>query len=135
MTDINSILDNATQWTTEGVTKPSIVTGQLWSLSMMSRGIVCYKLTSEDELTGVIDRHTYSVDSYEAWTVGMVSSTSFADLESIIGCVKRICAEYSQVSGHETYLTWMGGTYKHFNNKRFEFKFTILRMKSLQAEF
>ena len=135
MTDINTILDNATQWTTEGVTKPAIRTGQLISLDMMSRGIVVLKVSSDDELIGVVDRHAYSVNSHEIWVCGMVSSTSFADLENIIGVIKRIIAEYTQVDGEETYLNWSGGDYKHWNNKRFEFRFAIVRMKSLQTEF
>lgn len=135
MTDINSILDNATQWATEGVTKPTIKVGQTYNISMMSRGIVVKRVTSEDELIGVIDRNAYSIDSHEAWICAMVSSTSEDDLDNIIGVVKRILAEYPQVSGHETYLNWQGGDFKPFNNVRWEFYFNILRMKSLQTEF
>lgn len=135
MTDVDSILDNATQWATEGVTKPTIKTGQVYSIKLMSRGIVLKRVTSEDELIGIVDRNAYSINSHEAWIVAMVSSTSEDDLDNIIGCVKRIIAEYSQVVGHETYLTWQGGDFKYFNNVRFEFHFVILRMKSLQTEF
>jgi hypothetical protein len=135
MTDIDSILDNATQWATEGITKPAIKTGQLHSLRIMSRGIVVKKLTSDDELIGVVDRHAYSVNSHEIWACGIVSMTSFADLEDMIGVVKRIVAEYTQVADEETYLTWAGGDYKHWNNKRFEFRFAIIRNKALQTEF
>lgn len=135
MTDINTVLEDATQWTTEGVTKPAIKTGQLHSITMMSRGIVVKKVSSDDELIGVVDRNAYSIDSHEVWVCAMVSSTSFADLENIIGCVKRIIAEYGQVADHETYLTWAGGDYKHWNNRRFEFRFAIMRMKSIQTEF
>ncbi len=135
MTDVNTILDNATQWVTESVTKPTIKVGQLHSIRMMNRGIVVKRISSDDELFGVIDRNAYSVESQEAWTCGMVSTTSEDDLDAIIGCVKRILAEYGQVSGEETYLTWQGGEYKYFNNVRFEFYFVILRKKSLQQEF
>ena len=135
MTSINSILENATQWVTEGVTEPTIKTGQLHSLTMMSRGIVVKKVKSDDELIGVIDRNAYSINSHEVWTCGMVSSTSEADLEAIVGCVKRIIAEYTQVAGHETYLDWDGGEYNIINNIRFEFHFAILRQKALQTEF
>lgn len=135
MTDINTILDDATQWATEGVIKPVIKTGQLHSIKMMSRGIVVKKLTSDDELIGVVDRHAYSIDSHEIWACVMVSSTSFDDLENIIGVVKRIIAEYTQVVDEETFLNWAGGDYNHWNNKRFEFSFAIMRMKSLQTEF
>lgn len=135
MTDVNSILDNATQWTTEGITKPSILTGQLHSTKMMSRGIVVKKVSSDDELIGVVDRNAYSIASHEIWVCQMVSSTSMSDLEDMIGVVKRIIAEYGQVSGEETYLNWVGGEYKHWNNKRFHFSFAILRYKSLQTEF
>ncbi len=135
MTDIDTILDNATQWATESITKPSIKTGQLHSIEMMSRGIVVKKITSDDELIGVVDRHTYSIDSQEIWVCAMISSTSFSDLEDIIGVVKRIIAEYEQVANNETYLTWAGGDYNHWNNRRFEFRFAIARMKSRQTEF
>jgi len=135
MTDIDSILDNATQWTTEGVTKPTIKVGQTYSIKLMSRGIVVKRVTSEDELIGVIDRNAYSINSHEAWICDIVSSTSEDDLDNIMGCIKRILAEYSQVSGHETYLSWQGGDFKPFNNVRWEFHFIILRMKSLQTEF
>ena len=135
MTDVDTILDNATQWATESVTKPSILTGQLHSINMMSRGIVVKKVTSDDELIGVVDRHAYSIDSSEIWVCAMVSSTSFSDLDDIVGTVKRIIAEYAQVAGEETYLNWAGGDYKHWNNRRFEFRFAIMRMKSLQTEF
>jgi len=135
MTDINSILDNATQWATESVTKPSILTGQLHNISMMSRGIVVKKMSSEDQLIGVMSRNAYSVDSVEMWTCDIVSHTSFADLEAIIGVVKRIIAEYGQVADEETYLNWDGGSYTHFNNIRFEFRFVILRNKALQVEY
>lgn len=135
MTDVNIILDNATQWATEGVTKPTIKTGQIYSIKLMSRGIVVKRVTSEDELIGIIDRNAYSINSNEAWIVDIVSSTSKDDLDDIIECIKRILAEYTQVSGEETYLTWQGGDFKPFNNVRWEFRFVILRMKSLQTEF
>ena len=135
MTSINSILENATQWVTESVTEPTIKTGQLHSLAMMSRGIVVKKIKSDDELIGVMERNAYSINSHEVWVCGMVSSTSEADLEAIVGCVKRIIAEYPQVAGHETYLNWDGGEYNIINNIRFEFHFVILRQKALQTEF
>ena len=135
MTSINSILENATQWVTEGVTEPTIKTGQLHNIAMMSRGIVVQKIKSDDELIGVMERNAYSINSHEVWICQMVSSTSEADLEAIIGCVKRIIAEYSQVAGHETYLNWDGGEYNIINNIRFEFSFVILRQKALQTEF
>ena len=135
MTDINTILENATQWATESVTKPTIKVGQLHSLAMMSRGIVTKRVTSEDELIGVMERNAYSINSHEVWICGMVSSTSEDDLDDIIGVCKRIIAEYTQVAGQETYLDWDGGDFVYFNNTRFEFHFVILRKKSLQTEF
>ena len=78
MTDVDSILDSATQWATESVTKPLIKTGQLHNISMMSRGIVVKKVNSDDELVGVVDRHAYSIDSHEVWLCAKVSSTTFA---------------------------------------------------------
>jgi hypothetical protein len=135
MTDINSVLDNATQWTTEGVTKPSILTGQLHNINMMGRGIVTTRVSSEDQLIGVMERNAYSVNSIEMWTCDMVSNISYADLENMVGVVKRIIAEYGQVAGEETYLNWDGGEFYIFNNVRFEFHFVILRNKALQTEF
>ncbi len=135
MTDINTILDNATQWATESVTKPSIKTGQIHSLSMMTRGIVVQRVSSEDQLVGIIDRNAYSIDSTEMWICSIVTHTSEDDLDNIVGCVKRIIAEYGQVQGEETYLNWDGGNYNYFNNIRFEFNFVILRMKAMQTEF
>jgi len=134
MTDVDDILKNATQWATESVTKPSIFTGQLHSVRQMTRGIVVKKVSSDDELTGVIDRNAYSVSSHEVWICTMVDSTA-ADLKAMLGCVKRIIAEYEQVAGEETYLNWAGGEYKIWNNKRFEFRFAIMRFKSVQTEF
>jgi len=134
MTDINNILINAIQWETENVTKPSILTGQLHNIQMMLRGIVVKKMSSNDELMGVIDRNVYSVDSHEIWTCEMID-ISADDLEAMIGCVKRIIAEYTQVEGEETYLTWAGGEYFIWNNVRFGFSFAIMRMKSVQTEF
>lgn len=135
MTDINNILDNATQWATESVTKPSILTGQLHDINMMSRGIVVKRISSEDQLIGVMERNAYSINSMEMWTCDFVSHTSYADLEAMIGVVKRIIAEYGQVDGEETYLNWDGGDFMIFNNVRFEFRFVILRNKALQTEF
>ena len=135
MTDIDYILDNATQWATESVTKPSILTGQLHSIMMMTRGIVVKKINFDDELIGIVDRNAYSVSSHEIWSCVMVSSTSFADLEAMIGVVKRIIAEYTQVVDEETYLNWAGGDYKHWNNTRFQVNFAIVRNKALQTEF
>lgn len=134
MTDIDSILDNATQWTTESVTKPTIKTGQLFSAHQMNRGIVVRKVTRDDQLVGIVDRSHYSVDSHEAWICDIVSTTS-ADLENMIGCVYRIIAEYPYTDGEETYLTWEGGTYRIVNNFRFSYSFVILRKKSIQSEF
>jgi len=134
MTDIDDILDNATQWATESVTKPSILTGQLHSTKLMTRGIVVKKVSSNDELIGVIDRNAYSVDSHEVWMCDIVSSTN-ADLVAMVGTVKRIIAEYTQVSGEETYLNWAGGEFSIWNNSRFMFSFAIMRMKSIQTEF
>lgn len=134
MTDIDSILDNATQWATEGVTKPNIKTGQIHSIRMMSRGIVVKRVSSDDELVGIIDRHAYSINSHEIWLCAMVSSTSENDLDDIVGCVKRIIAEY-EATTTESHLGWQGGDYKYFNNIRFEFFFTIMRKKSMRLEF
>lgn len=134
MTDVDSILDNATQWATESVTKPSIKTGQLHSVRMMSRGIVVKRVSSDDELVGVIDRHAYSIASHEIWLCAMVSMTSEDDLDAIVGCVKRIIAEYEATST-ESHLNWQGGDYKYFNNVRFEFFFAIMRKKSMRLEF
>lgn len=134
MTDIDSILDNATQWATESVTKPTIKTGQIHNITMMSRGIVVKRVSSDDELIGVIDRHAYSIDSHEIWVCAMVSSTSENDLDGIVGCVKRIIAEYVATST-ESHLDWQGGDYKYFNNVRFEFFFAIVRKKSMRLEF
>lgn len=135
MTDIDSILDNATQWATESVTKPSIKTGQLHSIHLMSRGIVVQKLRSDDELIGVVDRNRYSVRSHDIWSCAMVSMTSAADLDAMIGCIKRIVAEYTQVVDQEAHLNWEGGEFNIWNNIRFEFYFTIIRKKSMIAEW
>jgi len=134
MTDVDDILDNATQWATESVTKPTILTGQLYNTKQMTRGIVVKKVSSDDELTGVIDRNAYSVSSHELWICAMVDPTA-AGLEAMLGTVKRIIAEYKQVPDEETYLNWAGGEYKIWNNKRFEFRFAIIRFKSVQTEF
>ena len=134
MTDVNSILNDASQWTTEGVTKPSIKTGQLHSIGMMSRGIVVKKINRDDDLIGVIDRSAYSIDSHEIWTCNVVSMTSFADLEAILGCIKRILAEYA-LSTTENHLEWQGGDYIHFNNIRFEYYFAIIRKISMIKEW
>jgi poly-beta-hydroxyalkanoate depolymerase len=134
MTDVNDILNNALQWTIEGITKPSIKTGQIQSIKTMNRGIVVKIVNSDDELIGVIDRHAYSIDSHEIWICAMVSSTSQNDLTNIIGCVKRICAEH-EANTAESHLEWQGGDYKIFNNKRFEFFFAIMRKKSMRLEF
>jgi hypothetical protein len=133
MTDIDDILNNATQWTTESVTKPTIKEAQLHSLAMMTRGIIVSKIRSDDALTGVIDRNKYSVNSHDMWSVGIVDSTD-AGREAIVGCVKRIIAEYSATTT-ETYLDWEGGEYSQWNGRRFEFYFVILRKKSVIAEF
>lgn len=135
MTDVDSILDAATQWATESVTEPQIKTGQLHSLAIMSRGIVVMKINSNDELIGVVDRNRYSIDSHEIWTCDIVSMTSFADLDAIVGCVKRILAEYVPVVGNENHFEWQGGDYVHFNNIRFEFHFAIIKKKSGIAEW
>lgn len=134
MTDVNTILDNATQWATESVTKPTIKTGQLHSLDMMTRGIVVRKIVSDDELVGVVDRNRYSIDSHEIWSCGIVTMTSFADLEAIIQCIKRILAEYTFTTT-ENHLEWQGGDYIHFNNIRFQFQFGIVLKKSMIAEW
>ena len=134
MTDIDDILNNATQWTTESVTKPTIVLGQVRAIHSLNRGIVVKKLTREDELIGTIDRRFYSTDSHDGWLC-IIASTTFADLDSIIKVVERICAEYGMVDGEETYLTWRGGDYKQFNNVRFVYTMVIMRKKSLQQGF
>lgn len=134
MTDINSILDNASQWATENVTKPLIKLGQVYSLEMMNRGITTQRVSSEDQLIGTMERNAYSVDSVEMWLCDMVAQTE-DDLDDIVGVIKRIIAEYRQVAGEETYLDWDGGDYRYFNNTRFEFHFVILRNKALQVEF
>lgn len=134
MTDVNTILDNATQWATESVTKPTIKTGQLHSLDMMTRGIVVRKIVSDDELVGVVDRNRYSIDSHEIWSCGIVTMTSFADLEAIIQCIKRILAEYTFTTT-ENHLEWQGGDYIHFNNIRFQFQFGVVLKKSMIAEW
>jgi len=134
MTDVNTILDNATQWATESVTKPTIKTGQLHSLDMMTRGIVVRKIVSDDELVGVVDRNRYSIDSHEIWSCGIVTMTSFADLEAIIQCIKRVLAEYTFTTT-ENHLEWQGGDYIHFNNIRFQFQFGIVLKKSMIAEW
>lgn len=135
MTDINTILDDASQWATESVTKPTIKTGQIHNLAMMVRGITTQRVSSEDQLIGVMTRNAYSINSVEMWICDIVTHTSEDDLDNIVGVVKRIIAEYGQVSGHETYLTWDGGDYRTFNNIRFEFHFVILRNKALQTEY
>ena len=134
MTDVNTILDNATQWATESVTKPTIKTGQLHSLDMMTRGIVVRKIVSDDELVGVVDRNRYSIDSHEIWSCGIVTMTSFADLEAIIQCIKRVLAEYTFTTT-ENHLEWQGGDYIHFNNIRFQFQFGVVLKKSMIAEW
>lgn len=134
MTDLDSILENATQWATESVTKPTIKTGQLHNLDMMSRGIVVRKITSDDELVGVVDRNRYSLNSHEIWSCSIVTMTSFADLEAVIQCIKRILAEYT-FTGTENHLEWEGGDYLHFNNIRFEFHFGVVVKKSMIAEW
>lgn len=135
MTDVNDILDNATQWATESVTKPTIKTGQLHSIHLMTRGIVVKRVSKDDEIVGVLDRSRYSIDSHEIWICRAVSSTSEADLANIEKVIKRICAEYTQVAGEETYLNWQGGDYKIFNNVRFEFTFAIVRNLAVQSGF
>jgi len=129
MTDINTILEDATQWATESVTEPTIKTGQLHSIDLMTRGIVVKKITSDDELVGVIDRNRYSVNSHEIWSVHIATQTSATDMKNIIGCIKRICAEYTFTSD-ENHLEWQGGDYVIHNNKRWEFYFSIVRKKS-----
>ena len=135
MTDVDDILDNATQWATESVTKPTIKTGQLHSIYLMTRGIVVLKLRSDDELIGVVDRNRYSVNSHDVWSCVVVTHTSYADIDAIIGCIKRIIAEYNAVADNETFLNWEGGEFSVWNNVRFEFYFTILRKKSMIAEW
>ena len=135
MTDVDDILDNATQWATESVTKPTIKTGQLHSISLMTRGIVVQKLRSDDELVGVVDRNRYSIDSHDVWSCATVTHTSEADMDNIIGVIKRIIAEYTQVEDHETYLNWEGGEFNIWNNIRFEFYFIITRQKAMIKEF
>ena len=135
MTDVNTILEEATQWVTESVTEPQIKTGQLHSLSMMSRGIVVMKINSDDELVGVLDRNRYSINSHEIWSCDVVSMTSFADLDAIVGVIKRILAEYTKVESEENHFEWQGGDYVHFNNIRFEFHFAIIKKKSMIAEW
>lgn len=134
MTDIKDILDNATQWTTESVTKPTVYYGQLRTTYSLNRGIMVKKITREDKLIGVIDRRFFSADSQEGWICRIVSTTE-SDLDNIIKVIERICAEYAMVDGEETYLTWQGGDYKLFNNIRWEYSMVIVRMKSLQAGY
>ncbi len=134
MTDVDDILNNATQWATESVTKPSILTGQLHSIDIMTRGMVVKRATASDDLTGVVDRNRYSIDSHEIWTCYIVTMTSMTDLDAMIGCIKRICAEYIPTS-EENHLEWQGGDFVHFNNVRFAYYFAIVVKKSAIAEF
>jgi len=134
MTDVDDILNNATQWTTEGVTKPTIKTGQLRGIDTMTRGIVVKRLHDDDELIGVLDRNRYSVDSHEVWRCAIVTMTSMDDLDNIRNCVKRICAEYT-FTDDENHLEWQGGDFVHFNNVRFAYYFAIIKKKSMVAEF
>lgn len=133
MTDFNDILDNATQWATEGVTKPSIKEGQIYNINQFTRGIVVKAVTNEDEIIGVIDRRFYDPDSHDAWICDVAAPTR-ADLLSIIGVIKRICAEYAPTSA-ENILRWESGDYGLFNNTRFTFNFVVLIHKALIAEW
>lgn len=101
---------------------------------MMTRGIIIRKVTSDDELVGVVDRNRYSINSHEIWSCGIVTMTSFADLDAIIQCIKRILAEYT-FTPSENHLEWQGGDYIHFNNIRFQFFFGIVLKKSMIAEW
>jgi len=134
MADINDILNDATQWATESITKPKILTGQLRNIDTMTRGIVVKRLTNNDELVGVIDRNRYSIDSHEIWNCAVASMTSFVDLDNILGVIKRICAEYTATSA-ENHLEWQGGDYVHFNNIRFVYYFALIKKKSMIAEW
>jgi len=133
MTDLDSILDNATQWATEGVTKPTITTEQLLSIYQFTRGIVVRLLDDSDELMGVIDRRYYSPDSHDAWACKIVSST-LSDLRDIKNVIKRICAEYAPTST-ENIMEWQPATYKIFNNVRFEYTFVILIRRAVLAGY
>lgn len=133
MTDFNDILDNATQWATEGVTKPAIVVGQLISIRQYTRGIIVRLVSNEDEIIGVIDRRFYDPDSHDAWTCVLVAPT-LADMRAIMGVIKRISAEYSPTAT-ENILRWESGDYDIFNNTRFTFDFVVLIHKALIAEW
>ena len=135
MTDVITILEAATQWVTESVTEPTIKSGQLHSLSMMSRGMIVDLISDDGDLVGVVDRNRYSVDSHEIWTCSMVSSTSLADLQAMLGCLRRILAEYTRVEDHENHFEWQGGEYNRFNNSRHEFHFAIVKKKSMVEEW
>ena len=134
MTDVDDVLNNATQWATEGITKPLIKTGQLHSINIMRRGIVVKEINFDDDLVGVFDRNRYSIDSHDIWSCAVVSSISFADLKNILGVIKRILAEYTPTAT-ENHFEWQGGDYKHFNNVRFECYFAIIKKKSMIIEF
>jgi len=135
MTNVKTILEAATQWVTEGVTEPTVKTGQLHSLHLMNRGIMLSIITADDDLVGVLDRNRYSINSHEIWTCSVVSNTSLTDLQNIVTTIKRILAEYSRVEDHENHFEWQSGDYSRWNNSRHEFHFAIIKKKSMIAEW
>lgn len=135
MTSVITVLESATQWVTESVTEPQVKSAQVMSLHQMSRGILVGIVTTDDELVGVIDRNLYSVDSHTIWMCSVVSSTSLADLEAILGCIKRILAQYERVEDEENHFEWQSGEYNRFNNVRHEYHFAIIQKKSAIAEW
>lgn len=133
MTDLNDILDDATQWATEGITKPTITTEQLLSISQFNRGIVVRLLSDTDELMGVIDRRYFTPESHDAWSC-KIASTSLSDLKDIKNTIKRIIAEYDPTS-EENILEWQSATYGIFNNVRFTYTLVIILRKAVIAGY
>lgn len=135
MTNLKTVLEGASQWATESLTEPQVKSQQLHSLHLMTRGIMIGLLNDDDALVGVVDRNLYSIHSHEIWTCSVVSSTSLTDLRAIVGCIKRILAEYTRVEDHENHFEWQGGEYSRFNNVRHEYHFAVVKKKSAIAEW
>jgi hypothetical protein len=123
MTELEDIIDAGFDGTI--CTEPPIHRGEVRNITSCTRAIIVELNNSDDMVMGIMDQAHYNPDSYDGWICKLCTETSYADALNIIKAIKKVCSTYAATSA-ENILQWEGGTWKIFNEMRWEFTFVIM---------
>ncbi|MFX1296295.1 MAG: hypothetical protein ACFFD2_15770 [Promethearchaeota archaeon] len=127
MTDLETIISD--NWDEGICTKPSFISLITETPDFYQRIIGTRIDNDDDRVKDAMDRKFFDPDSHDGYIIHIVTQTSYADLKNMIQAIKKVCATYSPTSA-ENVLDWERGTYKIWNDMRWEYINVILVYKA-----